>query len=79
MSILSAQEKFISNAETRTNALKQSAFFDDKLLLGSFPTILNLARKRLFTSLSIISISKYQDKSIQVKIQVFHTSSMMIS
>ena len=40
------------NAKTRANALKQLAFFDDKLLLGLCPKMLNVALKRLFTSLS---------------------------
>ena len=38
--------------QTRANALKQLAFFDAELLLGLFPKMFNVARKRLFTSLS---------------------------
>jgi len=40
------------------------AFFDDKLFLGLCPKILNVARKRLFTSLSLMTslISPYFSK-----------------
>jgi len=43
---------FGSNAKTQANAFKQSAFLDAEYLKGFSPKMFNVARKRLFTSLS---------------------------
>ena len=56
MSILGAQKMFSSNAKTQAYTLKQLAFLDAENLKGLCPKMFNVARKRLFTSLSYLYI-----------------------
>jgi len=55
VNILVALEMFSSNAKTQANAFKQSAFLDAEYLKGFSPKMFNVARKRLFTSLSLMT------------------------
>jgi len=51
--MLGALEMFSSNAKTRVNILKQSAYFDAEHFKVLCPKLVNFVRKRLFTSLSL--------------------------